>query len=73
MGGVKIKESRLRLGLTQKQMALLMGLTQPALAKIETGIEGRKETKGHVAHLVAVDLIANHGLIDDLTTKLKGT
>jgi predicted transcriptional regulator len=68
-----IKESRLRLGLTQKTMALYFGMTQPALAKIEGGVEGRKETKGHLAHLVAIELLNEHGLLDELVTRLKAT
>ena len=66
-----IKEARQKLGLTQQQMACLLGMTRPALAKIEGGVEGRKETKGHIAHLIALQLIFEHGLLEDLMSKLK--
>lgn len=66
-----IKESRQKLGLTQQKMSLLLGMIRPALAKIEVGMEGRKETKGHIAHLAAIELIFEHGLLDELAAKLK--
>jgi len=64
-----IKEARQKLGLTQSKMAVLLGMAQPTLARIESG--GRNETKGHRAHLAALELLNEHGLIDKLATKLK--
>jgi len=65
-----IKEARQQLGVTQKQMADLLGMTQPMVGKIEGGVEGRKETKGHIAHLIALELIFDHGLLEDLISNL---
>ena len=69
--GSEIKHVRLRLGLTQKQMARYMGMTQPAVARIERRIEGRKETNGHLAHLCGLVVLGRHGLLAELATELK--
>lgn len=66
----KAKEVRGNLGLTQLQMATLMGMARTRVTEIETGSTGRKETKGHIAHLIALELIFEHGLLEDLITKL---
>ena len=65
----EIKETRINFGLTQNKMAKLLGMAQPSLARIESG--RRHETKGHIAHLIALDLIFEHGLLEDLISKLK--
>ena len=59
-----IKETRRKLGLTQKQFAPLLGMTQQSVARIESG--ERAETKGHLAALQAIALIFEHGLLADL-------
>ena len=66
-----IKEVRATLGLTQQKMAELMGMARTRVTEIETGNSGRSETKGHIAHLIALDLIFEHGLLDELVSKLK--
>jgi len=63
LNGSEIKHVRLRLGLTQKQMARYMGMTQPAVARIERRIGGRKETYGHLAHLCGLVVLGRHGLL----------
>lgn len=68
-----IKESRLRLGLNQKEMGLLVDLPQKRISEIETGYEGRQETKGHRRLIFFIEFIADHGLIEEVTTKIKDT
>ena len=58
---MSIKEARKNLGLTQKQFAPLLGMTQQAVARIESGDRG--ETKGHRAALRAIELIFERGLL----------
>ncbi|MCK5232714.1 MAG: helix-turn-helix transcriptional regulator [Desulfobulbaceae bacterium] len=67
---ITIKEVRQRLNLTQSKMAELLGMSQPALAKIETGVEARKETKGHIAHLIALGIISENDLLGDLQNNI---
>jgi len=64
-----IKEAREILGLTQKQFAPLLGMTQQAVARIESG--ERMETKGHRASLAAIELLFEHGLIAELIARCK--
>lgn len=66
-----IKEARRKLGLTQKEFAPLLGMTQQAVARIESG--WRAETKGHRAVLVAIELLFEHGLIAELVARCKAT
>ena len=66
---MKIKEVRQKLGLTQKQIAPLLGTTQQGVGRIESGYEGRRETAGQIAALVALDLLNEHNLIDELIEK----
>jgi len=61
---ITLKGVRLKTGLAQKQFAPLLGMTQQAVARIESG--GRRETKGHCAALRAIALLFDHGLIDEL-------
>lgn len=63
-----IKEARQALGLTQKQMANIMGQTQQSIARIETG--KRTETNSMLRHLTAIEVIAEHGLIEELASKV---
>ncbi len=60
---VTIKEVRSKFGLTQKQMARIMGMAQPTLARIESG--KRTETKVHMANLLALDLLYANSLLDE--------
>lgn len=66
-----LKEVRRKLGLTQKQMADLLGTAQHRISEIERGIDGRSETKQMQHHLVAIEVLADHGLIDELSTKVR--
>jgi len=66
-----VKEVRGNLGLTQQKMADLMGMARTRVNELETGTTGRKETKGHIAHLIALELIFEHGSLDELVAKLK--
>ena len=68
---ITIKEARQSLGLTQKQIAGLLGTTQHRVSEIERGIDGRAETKQMQHHLVALLLIGQNVLVEDLTTKVK--
>ena len=70
LNGSEIKHARLRLGLTQNQMARYMGMTQLAVASIELRIGGREETDRHLAHLQALLLLGRHGLLAELATEL---
>jgi len=56
-----IKETRRKLGITQKEMGAIMGMPQQAIARIESGV--RCETKQHVAHLVTIGLVDEGVLI----------
>jgi len=64
-----IKKVRSKFGLTQKQMAKVMGMAQPTLARIESG--KRAETKGHIAHIHAIDLLYENCLMDTLINSLQ--
>jgi len=64
-----IKKARRKLDLTQKQFAPLLGMTQQAVARIESG--ERNETKGHLAALLAIELLFEHGLIAELVARCK--
>ena len=61
-----IKETRSKLKLTQQQMADLLGMSQQGVSRIETGYEGRSETRQILHHLAAIDTIAEMGLLDVL-------
>ena len=56
----ELKEARLRLGLTQVQMAALMGMAQGHYARIETA---RAPTKQHWAAVRNIETLAAHGLL----------
>jgi len=66
-----IKEARCKLGLTQKQMAELLGNTQHRVSEIERGVDGRSETKQQLHHLQAIGLLFEHGLIAELIARCK--
>ncbi len=56
-----IKQTRTAFGMKQKQFGKLMGMKQPAIARIESG--KRKETKQQLAQLEAINLIEQSGLL----------
>jgi len=66
-----IKEARKKLGLTQKEIAEILGNTQHRVSEIERGIDGRTETKQQLHHLKAIELIFEHGLIAELVARCK--
>jgi DNA-binding XRE family transcriptional regulator len=68
-----IKKVRSELGLTQKQIAPLLGMSQQGVCRVETGYEGRSETKQHIAHLVAIEILEKHGLIAELEELIETT
>ena len=68
---ITIKEARPTLGLTQKQMADLLGTTQHRVSEIERGIDGRTETKQMQHHLAALLVIKKNGLLEELAAKVK--
>lgn len=47
MTGAELREARLRLGLSQTELARVMGMPQPSLARLETG--ERRITNIHAA------------------------
>lgn len=63
---LSIKYVRHRLGLTQKQMAELMGMDQSRLSKIETQWSGRKETNVHLAFLDILENIRQYSVRNGL-------
>jgi DNA-binding XRE family transcriptional regulator len=68
---ITIYSVRNKLKLTQKQFAPLMGMTQQAISRIETGYEWRLETKINLAALTAIVILHENGLIDELLLKLR--
>ena len=65
---ISIKKVRYKLGLTQKEMGVLLGSNQQAVARIEN--KSRLETKQHKAHLIAVELIADNNLLHTLNENI---
>jgi len=51
----EFKGLRKQMGLTQVQLADLMGMPQPSLARIESGV--RQPTRQHAAHIQAIALL----------------
>ena len=67
-----IKETRHTLGLTQKQMADLLGMSQSGVGRIESGYECRSETRQLKHHLAALEVISDSGLMGVLAAKVEG-
>jgi transcriptional regulator with XRE-family HTH domain len=65
-----MKDTRQKLGLTQSQLARLLGTSQHRVSEIEKGRDGRKMTKQQRYHLVALRLLHKHELIDELDSLL---
>lgn len=68
---ISLSEARCKLGLTQKQLADLLGTMPHRISELENGVDGRKPTKQMQHHLEALEVIAEHGLLDYLATKIK--
>lgn len=60
MTSAEYKAGREQLGLTQQQLANVTGMTQPAVARIETT---RKPTKQQAATMRLLLLVNKHGLM----------
>ena len=65
-----IKKARCKLGLSQKQMAVCMGMTQPMVARLEK--RRRYETKGHVASIEALELLEENNLLSEFLRRRTG-
>ena len=59
-----IKAIRNKFGLTQEDMGKLMGMTQAAISRIESG--RRHETKLMLYHLAALEIVGDLGLFPKL-------
>ena len=68
---VTIKEARRKLGLTQKQMAYLIGMATSGVGRIEAGYEGRSETRQIQHYLVALLVLHRHGLVSELASEIE--
>ena len=67
---MKLKDLRTKLELTQSEMGELLGISQQAVYRVETGFQNRKETKIMERFLIALELIAEHGLVEELKRKI---
>ncbi len=54
---------RKKMRLTQTRLAALMGMPQPAVARIETG--GRQPTRQQAAHILMLCFLVDKGLFDE--------
>lgn len=61
-----IKQARQSLGLSQSQMATLMGMTQGHYSDIERGAGGRQPTRVHWACVRLIQACQSAGVLDDL-------
>jgi len=59
-----IKATRNKLKQTQTQMGKLLGVSQHRVSEIERGVDGRSETTTQRRLLAAIELLADHGLLD---------
>jgi len=66
MTNIELKEARLMMGLSQKDMALLLGMEQPQYSRLETGYERRKPTKHHEIQIKTLKFIHSEGLLPKL-------
>jgi len=73
MSNQELKEARLLLGLSQKDMALLMGMQQQHYSRLETGYEGRKPTKQHAGIIKILEFIKSKGLLGGLIEYINET
>lgn len=66
----KIKTIRKKLKQTQIQMSKLLGVSQHRVSEIERGVDGRSETITQRHLLAAIELLADHGLLDNFFEKV---
>ena len=60
----RLKQARQSLGLTQYQMAALMGMHQGHYSRLESGGENREPTRGHWACVRLIEHCHTAGIID---------
>lgn len=63
---MKIKTIRQQLGLSQTEMAELLGISQSRVSALERGLEGRSETKIMKQLLKALVVLNRYDLIEHL-------
>ncbi len=61
MTSEEFRQARLDMGLTQARLARIMGMPQPAIARIEAG--KRQPTKQHAATICLLQILHRHDLI----------
>lgn len=66
-----IKVVRKKLGMTQKQLGNLLGMSNTRISEIENGAGGRSETIQQKTHLIAINMLAKHELLDEFQDELK--
>ena len=59
------------MGLSQKNMALLLGMNQPHYSRLETGAKGRKPTKQHARIIKILEFVLCKGLLPELIEMIK--
>lgn len=65
-----IKDTRKKIQLTQIKMGKLLGVSQHRISEIERGVDGRSETITQKHLLAAIELLAEHGLIEKFFERL---
>lgn len=73
MTNQELKEARFQMGLSQKNMALLLGMKQRHYSRLETGYENRKPTKQHARIVKILDFIHSKGLLAELIEYINET
>lgn len=59
------------MGITQKQMANIIGMATSGVGRIEAGYEGRTETRQIQHHLAALLVLHRHGLVSELASEIE--
>ena len=71
MTGIELKNIRLKMGITQKTMASLLGMKQQNYSRLETNYEGRKLTKQHISAINMLVFIHENELLTKYMTTNK--
>ncbi len=64
MTSKEFREARKKLGLTQNELAQIMGMNQPGIARLESG--ERQPTKQHSATIKLILLLDKYLLLDEI-------